>query len=127
MVGFEPIREALRGVDSRLRLRTPTPVPLERLALSPAHGYILSRVDGTFRPDDILSLLPPGEEDVACRFLYGLTVLGVFALDPPLGEGPFRIAALLRDHADALALEREQERSVLEASEGLRTKNPQEV
>ena len=58
MVGFEPIQEAMKDLDARLKLRTPTPVPLERLALSPAHGYILSRVDGASRPRDILSLLP---------------------------------------------------------------------
>lgn len=127
MVGFEPIKEAMKGLDNRLRVRQPTPVPLERLALSPAHGYILSRVDGRSSVSDILALLPPGEEDVACRFLYGLLVMGVFALDPPVGEGPFRVTAILRDHADALALERAQEQMILEAVEGSKNKNPHEI
>ena len=127
MVGFEPIRDALKGLDNRLRVRTPTPVPLERLALSPAHGYILSRVDGSTSVRDVVALLPPGEEDVACRFLYGLLVLGVFVFEPPVGEGPFRVTTILRDHADGLALERAQEQMILEAVEGLRSKNPHEV
>jgi tetratricopeptide (TPR) repeat protein len=127
MVGFEPIQEAMKDLDARLKLRTPTPVPLERLALSPAHGYILSRVDGASRPRDILALLPPGEEGLACRFLYGLLVMGVVSCDPPVGEGSFRVAAILRDHADTVALEKLQERMVLETYEGMRNKNPHEV
>jgi tetratricopeptide (TPR) repeat protein len=119
MVGFEPIRDALKALDNRLRVRTPTPVPLERLALS--------RVDGSTSVRDVVALLPPGEEDLACRFLYGLLVLGVFVFEPPVGEGPFRVTTILRDHADTLALERAQEQMILEALEGLRSKNPHEV
>ncbi len=127
LVDFEPIQEAMKDLDARLKLRTPTPVPLERLALSPAHGYILSRVDGASRPRDILSLLPPGEEGLACRFLYGLLVMGVVTCDPPVGEGAFRVAAILRDHADTQALEKLQEKMILETYEGMRNKNPHEV
>jgi len=127
MVEFTPIQEAMRALDNRLKLRRPTPVPIERLALSPAHGYILSRVDGSSRLQDILALLPPGEEGLTCRFLYGLLVMGVVSYDPPLGEGPFRVSAILRDHADTMALEKVQEKLVLDTYEGLRNKNPQEV
>src|SRR5262245_5073075 len=127
MVGFTPIQEAMKGLDNRLKLRRPTPVPIERLALSPAHGYILSRIDGSSKLDDILALLPPGEEGLTCRFLYGLLVMGVVVYDPPVGEGPFRVATILRDHADAVALERVQEKLILETYEGLRNKNPQEI
>jgi len=121
------MREIKKDLDARLKLRTPTPVPLERLALSPAHGYILSRVDGASRPRDILSLLPPGEEGLACRFLYGLLVMGVVSCDPPVGEGAFQVAAILRDHADTVALERLQEKMVVETYEAMRNKNPHEV
>ena len=127
MVGFEPIQDAMKGLDNRMKLRRPPPVPLERLALSPAHGYILSRVDGSSRLQDVLALLPPGEEGLACRFLYGLLVMGVVNYDPPVGEGAFRVAAILRDHADTVALERLQEKMVLETYEGLKNKNPHEV
>jgi hypothetical protein len=127
MVGFDPIRDAMRGLDNRLKIRTPTPVPLERLALSPAHGYILSRVDGQASVADIVALLPAGEEDLASRFLYGLLVMGVLVFDPPVGEGPFDANAILRDHADTLALERAQESMILEAIEGMRHRNPHEV
>lgn len=127
MGDFDPIREALRGLDQRIKVKTPTSVPVERLALSPAHGYILSRVDGSTRVQDVLALLPPGEDDLACRFLYGLLVMGVLTLDPPPGDGAFRVSTILRDHADGVALEREQERLVLEAVEAIRGKQPNEV
>jgi len=127
MVGFEPIQEAMKGIDSRLKLRHPTPVPLERLALSPAHGYILSRVDGPSRLQDVLALLPPSEEGLACRFLYGLLVMGVISYDPPVGDGAFRVTAILRDHADTVALEGLQERMIVETYASLKAKNPHEV
>ena len=127
MVGFEPIQEAMKGLDNRLKLRRPSPVPLERVALSPAHGYILSRVDGQSRLQDILALLPPAEEGLACRFLYGLLVMGVVSYDPPIGESAFRVTAILRDHADTVALEGLQERMVLETYASLKNKNPHEV
>ena len=127
MVEFTPIQEAMKGLDNRLKLRRPTPVPIERLALSTAHGYILSRIDGSSKLGDILALLPPGEEGLTCRFLYGLLVMGVVVYDPPVGDGPFRVSAILRDHADAVALERVQEKLILETYEGLKNKNPQEI
>ena len=127
MVGFEPIQAAMKGLDNRLKLRKPSPVPLEMVALSPAHGYILSRVDGHSRLQDVLALLPPADESLACRFLYGLLVMGVITYDPPLGEAAFRVTTILRDHADTVALEGLQERMVLETYASLKNKNPQEV
>lgn len=127
MVGFDPIKEALKGLENRLRVRTPPPVPLERLALTPAHGFILSRVDGSSRLSEILAILPPGEEELACRFLYGLLVMGVVAHDPPVADGPFQVATILRDHADHVALETLQERSIRQAYEELRNRNPYEI
>jgi hypothetical protein len=102
-------------------------VPLERLMLSPAHGFTLSRVDGHSTLREILSILPPGDEDPACRFLYGLLVLGVAVHDPPVGEPPFRVATVLRGQADQVALERMQERLVTEMVEGLGQRSPYQV
>jgi hypothetical protein len=127
MVGFEPIRDALRGLDNRLRIREPLPLPVERLALSPAHGFILSRVDGASSVKEILSILPVGEDELACRFLYGLLVMGVLTTDPPTGEGPFRVTTILRDHADQIALERLQEGAIAQAYETLKNQTPYQV
>lgn len=127
MVGFEPIQQALESLDSRLRVKTPLAVPLEKLALSPAHGFILSRVDGNGTVKDVLATLPPAEEEVACRFLYGLLVMGILALDPAPTEGPFQIASILRDRADQLAMEHLQEEMIKEAYESLKNKNALEI
>lgn len=127
MVGFAPVREAMRGLRNRLQLAPRCPVPLERLALTPAHGYILSRVDGSVGVEELLTLLPPGEEDRACRFVFGLLAMGVLRYDPPLNEGPLRVAALLRDHADQVALERMQEEEISQVYEKIRSSNPHGV
>jgi tetratricopeptide (TPR) repeat protein len=128
MTGFASIRTAMDGLDGhRLRFRRPAPIPVERLTLSTAHGYLLSRADGTTTPREILSLLPPEEADTASRFLYGMLVMGVLVLDPPLGDGSFQTATLLRDHADRVALERLQENMIRDACETFRDRSPSEV
>jgi len=127
MAGFAPIREAMLGLDNKLRVRRPTPVPLERLTLSPAHGFILSRADGSTTVKEVLSTLPSGEDETAAMFLFGLLVMGVLEYDPPLGEGPFRVANILRDHADRRALERMQEQTIQQAYKQMRSQSPNEV
>jgi tetratricopeptide (TPR) repeat protein len=127
MAGFEPIHEAMQGLDNRLRIRNPTPFPLERLALSPSNGFTLSRVDGSTNLTEVISILPPGEEEVAARFLFGLLVMGVVEYEPPLSAGPFQVADILRDHADRQALERLQEQLVRKAYARSREQGPYEV
>jgi tetratricopeptide (TPR) repeat protein len=127
MAGFAPIREAMLGLDNRVRVRKPTPVPLERLTLSPAHGFILSRADGSSTVKEVLTTLPSSEDETASMFLFGLLVMGVLEYDPPLGDGPFRVANILRDHADRRALERMQEQTIGQAYKQMRVQSPNEV
>ncbi len=127
MAGFDPLKDALRGLDNRLGIHVPSPVPVERLALSPAHGFILSRVDGSSSLKEILSILPPGEEDLACRFLYGLLVMGVVVHDPPVAEGPFQVATILRDHADHVALESLQRKAITQRYEELKNETAYQI
>jgi tetratricopeptide (TPR) repeat protein len=115
------------GLDNKLRVHRPTPLPLERLTLSPSHGFILSRVDGLTTVSDVLSILPSDEDEQASRFLFGLLVMGILGYDPPLGTGPFRVANILRDHADRRALERMQEQTIQQAYEQMRTQNPSDL
>jgi tetratricopeptide (TPR) repeat protein len=65
--------------------------------------------------------------DCAARFLFGLLVMGVIEYDPPLSDGPFRVGNILRDHADRLALENMQEKTVKQTYARIRTQNPHEV
>jgi tetratricopeptide (TPR) repeat protein len=53
--------------------------------------------------------------------------MGVLEYHPPLGDGPFRVANILRDHADRRALERMQEQTIRQAYAQMRTQNPYEV
>ena len=58
MSDFVPIGEAMHGLDNQIRLRTPAPLPVERLTLSASHGFIRSRVDGTCAASEVLAVLP---------------------------------------------------------------------
>ena len=127
MSDFGAIGEAMRGLDNKLQVRHPGPLPLERLALSPSHGYALSRVDGSSTMAEVLSLLPEQEEELAARFLYALLVMGVLIYDPPVSDGPFRVASIVRDHADRKALERTQEQTIRQAYERMRNQSPYEI
>jgi tetratricopeptide (TPR) repeat protein len=127
MAGFDAIHEAMQGLDNRLRIRQPTPVPLHRLTLSAAHGFVLSRVDGNTSLRDLIAILPPGEEERAVRFLFGLLVMGVLEYEPRVGDGLFRVGDILRDHADRQALERLQEQTIRQAYGVIREQNPHDI
>lgn len=124
---FDPIREAMFGLENRIRARGAAPFPVERMRLTPSQGFILSRADGSNGAREILAVLPPEEEDGALRFLFGLLVLGVLEYVPPVGEGAFRVANILRDHADRQALEKVQLRTIEQAYQGLAMKDPYEI
>jgi tetratricopeptide (TPR) repeat protein len=114
MSGFVQVRDAMKAQDSALTVTQPMVVPLERLALTPSHGFLLSRIDGNLSIREILSTLPPAEEEAACRFLYGLLVMGALKFDPPVCEGPFSIGVFIREHEDHANREVEQEKFVRE-------------
>jgi tetratricopeptide (TPR) repeat protein len=124
---FEPILAAMRGFDNGLQVRKPTPIPLEKLTLSRTQGFVLSRVDGKTNFRDIISTLPDDEEEPASRFLFGLLIMGVVDYQPSLADGPFRVANILRDHADRCALEKMQEKTIRQSYARMRKQNPHEI
>ena len=124
---FDPVLESVSRVDRRLRCRRPSPVPVDRLRLTPADGFTFSRVDGSTTPGEVVSVLPPDEEDGAVRFLYALLVLGVLELDPPVSEGAFRIGNLFREQADRRILESTQEQTVQTAYATTASSSPHDV
>jgi tetratricopeptide (TPR) repeat protein len=95
MSGFAPIREAMLRLERPLRHNPDLYLPLERLALHPVQGFVLSRIDGSSRIREIASLIPPSEEDTGLRFLFGLMVLDVVQIVPPLEDGPLSVQRLL--------------------------------
>jgi tetratricopeptide (TPR) repeat protein len=114
MSGFAQVRDAMKSQESALTVTRPMVVPLERLALTPSHGFLLSRIDGNLNIREILSTLPPEEEEQACRFLYGLLVMGALKFEPAVCEGPFSIGGFIREHEDLAAREIQQEKALME-------------
>lgn len=108
MAGFDPVLQALLGLDRPLRLNTHGAVPIERMALGPAQGFALSRLDGSLSLPEILSTLPPYEEEPTARFIYGLLLLRSVTHVPPLSDGLFTTSALLRDYSRDVTREREE-------------------
>jgi len=101
MAGFaETIRDALLAVGRPLQLRQSAAIPLGSLNLSPAQGFLLSRIDGTLSLGEVLSLLPPDSEEGACRFVYSLLLLGVANFEPPLAPGLFATSSLIRQGSE---------------------------
>jgi tetratricopeptide (TPR) repeat protein len=96
MVAFEPIREALLRQDRVLRLSDQVYLPIDRLTLAPIEGFLLSRVDGQTKVRDVLAQVPPGQEDQAGRFLFGLLILGMINFVPAISAGPLSCGDLVR-------------------------------
>jgi tetratricopeptide (TPR) repeat protein len=127
LAGFGVIRDAMGSIRNPLRMKIPSPIPLERLALTRTQGYVISRIDGSSCLADVLPTLPSGEEDGAVRFLFGLLTLRALEYVPPIGDGPFRTADLLRSHAGRAAIEAHQEELVRQAYARCRAQTPSDI
>ncbi len=108
MSHFGPLKEVLLRLPGKVRLGQRTFVPVHMLALRPHHGFVLSRVDGSLRLDEISQLMPAGEEDESLAFLYGLAVLGLVEFDPPANEGLFSLREVMQEYNEAHARERKE-------------------
>ncbi len=128
MTGFDQLQEALKAQQSSIRVQEPMPLPLEQLALTPSHGFLLSRIDGKTSIGEIISTLPAAEETQACLFLYGLLVMGALRFDPPVCEGKFSIGTFIREHEDQSTRETAQEALIRETYRRLlEARGPMEV
>src|SRR5262245_41603663 len=105
MAHFAPLKDVLLTLPGRLRLNSHAFLPVEKLALKPQDGYILSRIDGSMRINEISMVMPPGEEDGSLQFMYGLAVLGIVEFDPPLGKGPLSLRGIMQGHYETTARE----------------------
>jgi curved DNA-binding protein CbpA len=79
------LRAVLGDGSTRVRLNPSPPLPLERVPLQPAEGFLISRADGTLslREIAVTSPLPPEETD---RALCALILAGFLELDAVEGE-----------------------------------------
>lgn len=105
MAHFGPLKEILLRLPGRLRISDRVFLPVQRLALKTYHGYILSRIDGSMRMDEIAMVLPPDEEDESLQFIYGLAVLGIVEFSPPVNRGPFSLREVMQEHNQAASRE----------------------
>jgi tetratricopeptide (TPR) repeat protein len=147
------IRFALGNLDRILGLSSDPLLRVQKIALTPADGYVLSRIDGTTSARELISVIPMVPDDTL-RSLFGLVSTGVvefLALPPkaqpkpdarPVGQpapprprtpapppppaepAPAAPAPPAADVDPVEAKKREERRQqVLEAFDGLKTKN----
>jgi hypothetical protein len=100
MAGFEPVREAVLRQERAIRMAEDQYLPFERIPLSPIEGYLVSRIDGRTKARDIVAQVPPSDEEIGTRFLFGLLILGLAQFHPPLGPGMLSCAHLLKGDED---------------------------
>ncbi|HZI94003.1 MAG TPA: DUF4388 domain-containing protein [Patescibacteria group bacterium] len=105
MAYFAPLREILLKLPGKLKISEKLFLPVHRLALKPRHGYILSRIDGSMKMEEIAMVLPPDEEDESLQFIYGLAVLGIVEFNPPLNQGPFSLRQIMQGFNEASSRE----------------------
>ena len=75
------VRYNLGDLDRVLALSTDPLLRFQHINLSPADGYVLSRVDGSLSVREVISLIPLPEEQVY-RSLFGLLSVGVIDVLP---------------------------------------------
>jgi hypothetical protein len=83
------VRYNLGDIDRVLGLSSDPLLRFQRIALTPADGYVLSRVDGGLSAREVMQLIPLPAEDVQ-RSLFGLLSTGVveFLVDVPRKKTP---------------------------------------
>lgn len=96
MAAFEPVRQAVVRQERAMRMSENQYLPFDQLNLTPTEGFLLSRIDGRTRPRDILAQMPAADEETGARFLFGLLILGLAELTPPLGPGMLTCDRLVR-------------------------------
>jgi tetratricopeptide (TPR) repeat protein len=75
------IRYALGDIDRVLGLSSDPLLRFQKISLTPADGYVLSRVDGTLSAREVIQLIPMVPEDTM-RSLFGLLCTGVLEYLP---------------------------------------------
>ena len=128
---LETVRQGLGHIDQILVPVADPPFRLERITLTPADGYVLSRVDGKATARTIIEITPLPKEEVE-RSLLGLLCTGVVEYRPQSSspaetgaEAARARAATLSPPAVPSAREASAEirRIVEEAYAGVRTKD----
>jgi len=89
------IRYAMGDIDRVLGLSTDPLLRFQKITLSPADGYILSRIDGTLSAREVMQVIPMVPEDTI-KGLFGLLCTGIIEylpLPPKTPRPEFRPAS----------------------------------
>jgi hypothetical protein len=81
------IRYALGNIDRILGLSTDPLLRFQKITLSPADGYILSRIDGTLSTREVVQVIPMVAEDTM-KSIFGLLCTGVVEYLPVPPKAP---------------------------------------
>jgi len=81
------IRYALGNIDRVLGLSSDPLLRFQKITLSPADGYVLSRIDGTLSTREVVQLIPMVPEDTM-KSLFGLLCTGVIEYLPVPPKAP---------------------------------------
>jgi hypothetical protein len=138
------VRYALGDLGRILAHSSDPLLRFQRINLTPSDGFILSRIDGTLSAREIILLSPTDAEDTE-RSLFGLLCTGVvefLALPPKPAPPPEPRRAVATaaapqpaaplppaspDQVEALKARETRRQEILEAYEGLKTRNHFEV
>jgi len=103
MGNFDPLKEVLLSLPGKLAVNKNQVLPMNRLALRPHHGFVLSRIDGAMTTSELCQTLPSDTVDESLKFIYGLLVFGIAVLEPPLADGPFQLRGIVTQHHETRA------------------------
>jgi tetratricopeptide (TPR) repeat protein len=117
MGNFEPLKEVLVSLPGRVKMSEHMFLPVNRLALRPHHGFVLSRIDGSMNISDLCHTMPADSIDESLKFIYGLLVFGIVVLDPPLAEGAFELRGIVSQHHETKARSQNEEKLIREELE----------
>ena len=81
------VRFALGNIDRILGLSNDPLLRFQKITLTPADGYVLSRIDGTLSARELLQVIPLAPEDTM-RSLFGLLSTGVVEFLPLPPKAP---------------------------------------
>ncbi len=114
MGGFDQVREAMLRQERAIGLSDKPYLPLEQLGLTSLQGYLVSRIDGRTKAREILSLVPPADEESAARFLFGLLILDLAKFIPPIGPGLLSCEDLVRGEDEKRRREERERKQILD-------------
>ena len=88
----EMMTHVLGDIDRTLVISTNPLLRVQKLTLSPADGFVLSRVDGTMTAREVFQIIPLPQEDTE-RSLFGLLCTGTLEFLPRTATSRARAAA----------------------------------